>query len=54
MDHLDYDETLERWLPNKEYLNTNNIFNGPWIKGLKNKIGALSFNRRIINNIDQL
>jgi hypothetical protein len=42
------------WLPNKEYLNTNNIFNGPWIKGLKNKIGALSFNRRIINNIDQL
>ena len=36
------------WLPNKNYLNTNTVFNGPWIKGLNNKIGALSFNRRII------
>ena len=37
------------WLPNEKYLNTNNTFNGPWIKGLNNKIGALSFNRRSIN-----
>jgi hypothetical protein len=36
------------WLPNKNYLNTNSVFNGPWIKGLNNMIGALSFNRRII------
>ena len=34
------------WLPNDKYLNTSNVYNGPWIKGFKNKIGALSFNRR--------
>ena len=31
------------WLPNKEYLNTKDIYNGPWIKGVYNKIGSLSF-----------
>lgn len=37
------------WLPNKEYLNTKDNYNGPWIKGLFNKIGALSFDNRKIN-----
>ena len=37
------------WLPNKEYLNTKDIYNGPWIKGVFNKIGALSFDNRKIN-----
>ncbi len=36
------------WLPNKEYIGTKDIYNGPWIKGLNNKIGALSFDNRKI------
>ena len=38
------------WLPNKEYPKTNDIYNGPWIRGSDNKIGALSFYKRNINN----
>jgi hypothetical protein len=36
-------------MPSKKYKNTNIIYNGPWIKGINNKIGALSFDRRNIN-----
>ena len=36
------------YIPNKYYLNTKDIYNGPWIKGLKNSIGALTFHKRII------
>ena len=38
------------WLPNKEYLNTKDIYNGPWIRGINNQIGALTFNKREIKN----
>lgn len=38
------------WLPNKEYLNTKDIYNGPWIRGLNNQIGALTFHKREIKN----
>ena len=38
------------WLPNKEYLNTKDIYNGPWIRGIDNQIGALTFNKREIKN----
>ena len=39
------------YIPNKYYLNTKDIYNGPWIIGLTNKIGALTFsNVKIINN----
>ena len=37
------------WPPNKEYLNTKEIYNGPWIYGLTNNIGALGFDNRKIN-----
>ena len=37
------------WLPNKDYSNTKDVYNGPWITGLNNNIGALSFDNRIIN-----
>jgi len=37
------------WLPNKDYSNTKDVYNGPWISGLNNNIGALSFDNRIIN-----
>lgn len=35
------------YLPNKCYLNTNDVYEGPWIFG-ENKIGALSFDKREI------
>ena len=38
------------YIPNKYYLNTKDIYNGPWIIGLKNKIGALTFYDFKINN----
>ena len=38
------------WLPNKDYLKTKDVYNGPWITGLNNNIGALSFDNRTINN----
>ena len=37
------------WPPNKGYLNTKEIYNGPWIYGLTNNIGALGFDNRKIN-----
>ena len=37
------------WPPNKTYLNTEEIDGGPWIYGLSNNIGALSFDNRKIN-----
>ena len=38
------------WIPNKEYPNTNQIYNGPWIKGKDNEIGALTFSKRELVN----
>jgi len=37
------------WMPGKFYENSNKIYNGPWIKGIENNIGALSFFKRKIN-----
>ena len=37
------------WLPNKEYLKTKDIYNGPWIRGKTNNLGALSFDSRAIS-----
>lgn len=37
------------WLPNKNYLDTNVCYQGPWIRGAENNIGALSFDRWKIN-----
>jgi plasmid replication initiation protein len=37
------------WMPGKSYENSNIIYNGPWIKGIENNIGALSFFKRKIN-----
>ncbi|GAA3628367.1 sialate O-acetylesterase [Flavivirga jejuensis] len=44
------------YVPNKFYLNTKDVYNGPWIKGSENKLGALSFyNKKIksTNNIKE-
>ncbi|MDO5969582.1 sialate O-acetylesterase [Flavivirga aquimarina] len=44
------------YLPNKFYTNTKNVYNGPWIKGVENNIGALSFYNKTIkpsNNIKE-
>lgn len=38
------------YLPNKYYLNTEEIYNGPWILGAENNLGALTFDRRNIEN----
>lgn len=38
------------WPPNKEYLDSKDVYNGPWIRGSINNIGALSFNRQILKN----
>lgn len=38
------------YLPNKYYLNTEEIYNGPWIRGSENYLGALAFDRRNIEN----
>lgn len=37
------------WLPNKNYLGTEICYNGPWIRGEENNIGALSFDRKKID-----
>ncbi len=34
------------YLPNKYYLNTEDVYNGPWIRGAENNLGALTFDRR--------
>lgn len=36
------------YLPNKFYVNTQDVYNGPWINGAENNIGALSFYERKI------
>lgn len=36
------------YLPNKTYLNTKEVYNGPWIRGAENIIGALSFHKKAI------
>tara|TARA_R110002049_G_scaffold239228_1_gene412303 strand:+ start:305 stop:1783 length:1479 start_codon:yes stop_codon:yes gene_type:complete len=36
------------YLPNKVYENTTDIYNGPWIRGAQNNLGALSFHRKKI------
>ncbi len=38
------------YLPNMYYLNTKDVYAGPWIEGLENNLGALSFDRRTIKN----
>lgn len=38
------------YLPNKFYLDTEDIYNGPWILGEENSLGALAFDRRNIEN----
>ena len=38
------------WPPNKEYLDSKDVYNGPWIRGSINNIGALSFHRQILKN----
>jgi len=37
------------WLPNKNYVGTKICYNGPWIKGAENNLGALSFHRKTID-----
>lgn len=37
------------WLPNVNYVGTNTCYQGPWIWGLQNNLGALSFDRKSIN-----
>ena len=37
------------WVPSEKYKKSSITYNGPWIKGISNKIGALSFDRRDIN-----
>lgn len=39
---------LITYLPGKYYVNTKDIYNGPWIKGSQNNLGALSFDSRTI------
>ncbi len=39
---------LITYLPGKYYMNTDEIYNGPWIRGSQNNLGALSFDRREI------
>jgi len=40
------DFTQLTYLPNKYYLNTEDVYNGPWIRGAENNLGALTFDRR--------
>ncbi|MCK0157283.1 prolyl oligopeptidase family serine peptidase [Cellulophaga sp. F20128] len=42
------------YLPSKFYADTNEIYNGPWLFGSENKIGALSFHQRPIANPSDL
>ena len=37
-------------MPAKFYENSNIIYNGPWIKGKDNEIGALTFSKRELVN----
>lgn len=37
------------YLPNRTYLNTDDVYKGPWIRGKSNNLGALTFDRNIIN-----
>ena len=37
------------YLPSKFYTETKEIYNGPWLTGSKNDLGALSFHQRPIN-----
>ena len=43
-------QTSLTYLPNKNYLNTEEIYNGPWIRGAENNLGALAFDQRKIGN----
>lgn len=36
------------WLPGKNYVGTEICYNGPWIRGTENNIGALSYDRKTI------
>ncbi|WP_372772880.1 sialate O-acetylesterase [Mangrovibacterium sp.] len=36
------------YLPGRCYLNTNDVYNGPWIRGAENNLGALSFTQKPI------
>ncbi|MDN3667359.1 sialate O-acetylesterase [Algibacter miyuki] len=39
------------YLPSKFYVGTRDIYNGPWLSGSENNIGALSFDRRPITQL---
>ncbi|WP_282148955.1 sialate O-acetylesterase [Algibacter lectus] len=39
------------YLPSKFYVGTRDIYNGPWLSGRENNIGALSFDRRSITQL---
>ena len=45
------DQNLLTYVPNKYYLNTEQIYNGPWIYGAENNLGALTFDKRKIENL---
>jgi len=38
------------WVPNSEYIGTNKTYDGPWIYGKHNNIGALTFHKNKISN----
>ena len=46
--HNPYDFKDITYLPNKYYSGTTTIYNGPWLNGAKNNIGALSFYKKPI------
>ncbi|MDW5290126.1 sialate O-acetylesterase [Formosa sp. PL04] len=41
------------YLPNRTYLNTDDVYKGPWIRGKANDLGALSFDRNKIKKTIQ-
>lgn len=45
------DFTQLTYLPNKNYIDTENVYNGPWIYGVDNGLGALTFDRRRIERL---
>ena len=51
------DETIYEnitWLPNKNYLGTEVCYQGPWIRGAQNNLGALSFDSRKIKPLETI
>lgn len=42
------------YVPNKFYANTKDVYNGPWVKGTENNIGALSFYNKKIESSNNI